>query len=188
MSADPSPEAEELERFRAYLHLLARARLDPRLQAKLDPSDIVQQTLLEALQALKGFQRRSREEMACWLRQILARNLANALRDFRRDKRDVAREQALDELAARSSARVEAWLAAEQSSPSQRAERTEDEARLATALEGLPELLREVVVLRHLHDWSLTEIARHIGRTPSAVGSLLHRGMVELRRRLRERE
>src|SRR5262249_62160396 len=78
MSADPSSEAEELERFRAYLHLLARARLDPRLQAKLDPSDIVQQTLLEALQALKGFQRRSREEMGGWVRPVLARHPANA--------------------------------------------------------------------------------------------------------------
>src|SRR5262249_61981736 len=105
MSADRSPEVEELERFRAYLPLLARARLDPRLQAKLDPSDIVQQTLLEALQALKGFQRRSREEMACWLRQILARNLANALRDFRRDKRDVARGKAPGETAGRSAGR-----------------------------------------------------------------------------------
>src|SRR5499427_10437068 len=125
-----APDGRNLEACRDYLRLLARAGLDPRLHAKLDPSDIVQQTLLEAHKDLADFRGQSPEELRSWLRQVLARNLANALRDFRRDRRDVAREQALDELAARSSARVEAWLAAEQSSPSQRAERAEDEARL----------------------------------------------------------
>src|SRR4051812_32139805 len=108
-------EAPDLERYRSYLRLLARARLDPRLRAKLDPSDVVQQTLLEAHQGIGQFRGNTAEELAGWLRQILARNLANALRDFRRDKRDVAREQDLDGLLRDSSARVEAWLAAEQS-------------------------------------------------------------------------
>src|SRR5262249_47497652 len=134
------------------------------------------------------FHGRTREELAAWLRQILARNLANALRDFRRDKRDVAREQALEDLAAASSAQVEAWLAAEQSSPSQRAERKEETTRVVEALEGLPAPQREVVLLRHLHGWSLAAISQQVGRTPSAVASLLHRGLVELRARLKERE
>ena len=177
-------EAPDLERYRAYLRLLAGARLDPRLRAKLDPSDLVQQTLLEAYQALDGFRGRSPEEMAGWLRQILARNLANALRDFRRDKRDVAREQDLEGLLSDSSARVEAWLAAEQSSPSARAERQEEAVRLAAALEELPEVEREVVVLRHFHGWSLPEIGRHVGRSTPAVAGLLHRGLQQLRARL----
>jgi RNA polymerase sigma-70 factor (ECF subfamily) len=177
-------EAPDLERYRAYLRLLAGARLDPRLRAKLDPSDLVQQTLLEAYQGLDGFRGRSAEEMAGWLRQILARNLANALRDFRRDKRDVAREQDLEGLLRDSSARVEAWLAAEQSSPSARAERQEEAVRLAAALEELPPAQREVVVLRYFHGWSLPEIGRHVGRSASAVAGLLHRGLQQLRARL----
>src|SRR5262245_38117338 len=108
----------DLEQCRGYLHLLARARLDPRLQAKLDASDVVQQTLLEAYQALDQLRGRGREQVAAWLRQILARNLANAVRDFRRDKRDVAREQALEAVLRDSATRLDAWLAAEQSSPS----------------------------------------------------------------------
>jgi RNA polymerase sigma-70 factor (ECF subfamily) len=178
-----APDGGELEQFRAYLRVLARARLEPHLQGKLDPSDVVQQTLLEAYRALEQLRGRSREELAAWLRQILARNLANALRDFRRDCRDVGREQPLDALE-----QAEAWLAAEQSSPSARLQRQEEAARLAEALEGLPEAQREVVTLRHLHGWSLHEIARHVGRSHAAVAGLLHRGLQQVRARLQEGE
>ncbi len=176
-----SADGLDLEGFRDYLRLLARARLDPRLAAKLDPSDLVQQTLLEAHKERAAFRGGTRAELAAWLRQILARNLANALRDFRREKRDLARERALEALIEDSSARVEAWLAAEQSSPSDRAERQEEGARLAAALERLPEAQREVVVLRHLHGWSLHDIARHVGRSRAAVAGLLHRGLQQVR-------
>jgi RNA polymerase sigma-70 factor (ECF subfamily) len=179
-----APDAHDLEGFRDYLRLLARARLDPRLAAKLDPSDVVQQTLLEAHKERAAFRGGTRAELAAWLRQILARNLANALRDFRRDKRDLGRERALEALAEDSSARVEAWLAAEQSSPSDQAERQEEAARLAAALEGLPVAQREVVVLRHLHGWPLHDIARHVGRSRAAVAGLLHRGLQQVRSEL----
>jgi RNA polymerase sigma-70 factor (ECF subfamily) len=179
-------DAPDLEPYRSYLRLLAQVRLDPRLRAKLDPSDVVQQTLLEAYQGIGAFRGQTAQEMAGWLRQILARNLTNALRDFRRDRRDVAREQDLDGLLHDSSVRVEAWLAAEQSSPSARAERQEEAVRLAVALEELPEVQREVVVLRHFHGWSLHDIGRHVGRSPSAVAGLLHRGLQQLRARLQQ--
>src|SRR5262245_31447323 len=90
---DPVAGAETLERYRAYLRLLARLHLDRRLQGKLDPSDVVQQTFLQAYRALDQFRGRTEAELAAWLRQILAHNLAHAARDLGRDKRDVAREQ-----------------------------------------------------------------------------------------------
>jgi hypothetical protein len=62
MDPSASSDGRDLERFRDYLRLLARARLDPRLQAKLDPSDVVQQTLLEAYQDLAQFQGDSAEQ------------------------------------------------------------------------------------------------------------------------------
>jgi RNA polymerase sigma-70 factor (ECF subfamily) len=173
-----------LEQFRDYLRLLARLHLDARLRGKLDASDVVQQTLLEAHQARANFQGNEPAQVAAWLRQILARNLANALRDFSRQRRDVAREQSLDDAVAASSARLEAWLAAEQSSPGARAERAEDAARLARALAALPEAQREVVELRHLYGQSLADISRQLDRTPAAVAGLLHRGLKELRRLL----
>ena len=103
-----------LERFLPYLRLLARSRLDPLLKGKLDPSDIVQQTLLEAHRGQAGFRGTTTAEQAVWLRQILARNLANAVRDLWRDKRDVARERSLEAALEQSASALEAWLADEQ--------------------------------------------------------------------------
>src|SRR5207247_637444 len=96
MTEERDGGGQALERYRDYLRLLARMQLDPRLQAKLDPSDLVQQTLLQALQALDRFQGCSDAELAAWLRQILAHNLTNAARDLGRAKRDVARERSLE--------------------------------------------------------------------------------------------
>src|SRR5262249_13692959 len=87
---------QALERFRDYLRLLARLQLDPRLQSKLDASDLVQQTLLKAHESLDQFRGKTAAEQAAWLRQILARTLANAFRDFGRAKRDVALERSLE--------------------------------------------------------------------------------------------
>jgi RNA polymerase sigma-70 factor (ECF subfamily) len=182
MGPPDRPSAESLERFRAYLRLLARLHLDPRLRGKLDASDVVQQTLLQACQALDGFRGGTEAELAAWLRQILARNLAHAARDLGRDKRDVARERSLEQALGQSSARLGQWLVADQSSPSESAQ------RLADALESLPEGQREALVLHYWQDWTLPEIGRHLGRTPAAVAGLVQRGLKQLRTLLREAE
>jgi hypothetical protein len=83
----------DLEPYRDYLCLLARLQLDPRLRPRLDASDVVQQTLLQAHQALPGFRGQTAAELAAWLRQILSRNLAHAARDHARDRRDIGRER-----------------------------------------------------------------------------------------------
>ncbi len=177
-----------LEQFRSYLLVLALLRLDRRLQGKLDASDVVQQTLLEAHLGLGQFRGQTVGEQAAWLRQVLARNLANAVRDHGRNKRDVAREQPLQAALDESASRLEFWLAAEQSSPSQQAERHERAVRLAAALAGLPDNQREAVVLRHWQGCSLAEIAKRLGCTTAAVTGLLHRGLRKLREGLRDLE
>ncbi len=177
--------ARTLERFREYLRLLARLQLDPRLRGKLDPSDVVQETLLEAYRKRDQFRGSTEGEWLAWLRTALAHNLADALRAFGQAKRDVGRERALEAAVEASSLRLAAFLAAEQSSPSQQAERHERAVRLAEALAELAEANREAVVLHYCEGWPLADIARHLGRTPAAVAGLLKRGLRQLRVRLR---
>jgi RNA polymerase sigma-70 factor (ECF subfamily) len=186
----PPPFApHELERYRDYLRLLAGLQLDPRLRGRIDASDMVQQTFLQAHQALGGFRGTTDGELAAWLRQILARNLAHAIRDHGRDRRrDVGRERSLEAALDASSVRLEGWLAAEQSSPSQQADRNEQLLRLAGVLAGLPEAQREAIVLHYWQGWTTVEIGQHLERTPAAVAGLLKRGLKELRRQMLESE
>jgi len=176
-----SPENHNLEQYREYLRLLARMQLDRRLQRKLDASDLVQQTLLQAHQARRDFRGTTHAELAAWLRQILARNLAHAVRDLGRAKRDVGRERSLEAAIDASSARLEAWLAAEQSSPSQQAIHNEVVFRVASALATLPDAQREAIVRHYWQGASLAEVAAQLGRSPAAVAGLLHRGIAQLR-------
>src|SRR5262245_5047380 len=87
--------AADLNRYRGYLRVLAQVELGRRLQSKVDPSDIVQQSLLEAHQELAALKGRTEPELVAWLRTILARNLLNTARDYGAQKRDVARERAM---------------------------------------------------------------------------------------------
>jgi RNA polymerase sigma-70 factor (ECF subfamily) len=175
-----------LEHYRGHLEMLARLHLDPRLERKLDPADVVQQTLLQAWKGLEQFRGRSEPEIAAWLRQILARVLANALRDFSRAKRQVGLERSLEQALDASSARLEQWLAAQESSPSQKVARLEDVLRLTEALAKLPEAQRQALILQHWQGWLLADIGAHLGRSPDAVAGLLKRGLKQLRTLLQQ--
>src|SRR5438105_8184146 len=137
MSDEGNRGVRPLERFRDYLLLLARSQLDRDLQAKLDPSDVVQQTLLKAHQNWNQFRGSSDAELAAWLRSILARQVADVVRKY--DPWRGGREQSLEAALEQSSARLESWLGAESLTPSERFERQEQLLRLADALAGLPD-------------------------------------------------
>lgn len=185
---EPEAAGPALERFRAYLHLLARLHLDPRLRGKVDVSGVVQQTLLEAHQALGRRPDGSPDLTPAWLRQVLANNLRDEVRKFAAAARDVGRERSLEAALDASSSRVEGWLAADQSSPSERADRNERLLALADALARLPDDQRQAVELHHLHGRPLEEIAATLGRSKGAVAALLFRGLKKLRTILGEPE
>ncbi len=177
-----------LERYRDYLHLLARLQLDSRLRGKLDASDVVQETLLKAHAKRDQFRGRSEAELTAWLRQILANELAQAARRFTTGARAVGRERSLEAALEESSARLENWLTAEQTSPSQGAARHEELLRLSAALAELPEDQRRAVELHHLKGCPVAELAEQMDRSSAAVGALLFRGLRKLRELLGDAE
>lgn len=164
--------------------LLARLHLDARLRGKIDASDVVQQTLFEAHQERQKNSGAGREATAAWLRRILAHNIADAARTFSRARRDAGMERSLEAALDASSEGLKAVLAADQSSPSQKAEKNEQLLILADALAELPEPQREAVTLHYLQSLSLAQTANRLGRTEPAVAGLLHRGLKTLRGRL----
>jgi RNA polymerase sigma-70 factor (ECF subfamily) len=178
------PAGEALEPYRRYLEVLARVHLDVRLRGKLDPADVAQQALVRACVAWPQLRHREPAAVAAWLRKILARTLADAVKHYDRDKRAVGRERSLEADLDRSASGLAGWLAADQTSPSGAAARNEELLRLADALAALPEPMREVVVLKHLRGYTLAQIGEQIGRSVPAVASLLRRGLEELRHRL----
>lgn len=164
-----------LEHYRNYLRLLAGVRLDPRLRGGLDPSDVVQETLLKAHARREQYRGDTEAEFTAWLRTILANTLADALRKLQRQPAGL--ERSLEE----SSARLEAWLADSAPSPGMLAARQEEIQRLAEGLAQLPDEQRAAVELRHLHGLSVPEISQLMSRSVASVAGLLRRGLVSLR-------
>jgi RNA polymerase sigma-70 factor (ECF subfamily) len=182
---DESISAAVLERHRNWLALLARLQVDRRFRGKFDPSDIVQQTLLEAVRAWPQFRGRTEAELAAWLRQILARVLNHEARhylDARR--RDLAREVSLEQALAESSDRLGEAALATGTSPSQHAIRHEQELRLAEALSRLPDDYREVILLRNVESLPHDAVARRMERSVGSVRMLWLRALACLRQEL----
>jgi RNA polymerase sigma-70 factor, ECF subfamily len=186
MADEGDPPIPEIEAYREYLHLLARLHLRAGLRAKLDPSDVVQLALLKAHERREQFRGRSEAEREAWLRQILTTTLADAARRFGAGRRDAGRERSLERALEESSSRLEAWLAADQSSPSQRAERQEQLLRLAQALARLPQDQRTAVEMKHLQGLPVADIAARMGRGKRAIVGLLFRGLKKLREHVEE--
>jgi RNA polymerase sigma-70 factor (ECF subfamily) len=181
MAHELSDQALELEGFREYLGLLARLQIDSRLRGKVDLSGVVQQTLWEAFQALPALPSQDLDRKAAWLRQILANNLRDEVRKLGTAARNVKREQSLEAALDESLSGVEAWLAAEHSSPSQHAMRNEQMLHLAKSLGLLPDDQRLAIELHHLQGIPLAEVARQLNRSKGAVAALLFRGLKKLR-------
>jgi RNA polymerase sigma-70 factor (ECF subfamily) len=184
MARSGDAQGKPLEEFRSYLRLLARLQLDPALRGKLDPSDVVQQTLLQAHQNQDQFRGQTDAEKAAWLRAIMANELVEAVRHYSRQQRDIALEQSFAAALEESSLRLERCLTDGSASPAEQLMRQESLLALASALEELPEDQRQAVELRHLKGLGLAEIGKQLNRSKEAAAGLLFRGIKKLRQRL----
>jgi RNA polymerase sigma-70 factor (ECF subfamily) len=174
-----------LEPYRNYLRLLARLELGRHLQGKLDASDVVQDTFLEAHRHFGQFRGTSEPQLTQWLRQILAGKVANLLRHhLGTQARDARRERAGTVDLERSSAMLAQGLFSPVSSPSQQAARREQAVLVADALERLPEDYRDVLLLRHWEGLTFTAIAQRLGRSEDAIEKLWLRALARLRREM----
>lgn len=172
-----------LELYRRYLSLLARVQIGKRLQGKVDASDIVQDTFLEAHKNFARFRGTSEAELVSWLRQILAANLADMLRRYIGTQgRDVRLEREIEADFDQSTVLLDRGLVARGSSPSHQAARREQAVLLADALAELPDDYRDVLVLRHLEGLTFPEVAERMGRSLDSVEKLWMRGLAQLRK------
>jgi RNA polymerase sigma-70 factor (ECF subfamily) len=169
-----------LASYRNYLRLLADMQMGPTLRSRVDPSDLVQEALLEAHRDFGHFSGGSEPELLAWLRRILARNLLDQARRHQAQVRDPRRETSLEALMEESGSGLVAVLAARDPSPSAQASRREQAVLLADALERLAPDYREVIVLRSLQDLPFEEVAQRMGRKPGAVRMLWARALEKL--------
>lgn len=176
----------DLPRYRSYLRQLARLQLNSRFASKFDASDVVQACLLDAQRSMGDFRGHTEEQVRAWLRTILKHQLANAIRDYLAQKRDVRREVAAKLDADQSAILLNRLLAADHTSPSMALHRAEQLQQLQAALAQLPGDQYQAVILKHLHGKSLLEVAAKMNRSVAATGGLLKRGMHRLRQVLSE--
>jgi RNA polymerase sigma-70 factor (ECF subfamily) len=178
--SDPAVVAQ----YEPYLRMLARTQARKAYQAKLGASDMVQQVMLQAVQGLDGFRGGTEAEFRGWLRKILAHHLCHLDRDMHRDKRDVRREQSMEQKLAASSMRLEGLLAGDGPTPSQNVAFGENVLKVAEAVDRLPETQRDAIRLHYLEGLKLSEVAEQLDKSTGAVAGLLHRGMKTLRTQL----
>jgi RNA polymerase sigma-70 factor (ECF subfamily) len=184
---EPAAREQLFNRYRHYLWLLAQAQLGRYLRAKCDPSDLVQQTMLEAHRDFPRFAGNHEGELLAWMRQILAHNLLNETRRFATQQRNAAREVSLEQLQAgldHSSAVLGRCLAASTPPPSQAAAQREAAVRLADRLATLPEDYQTVLLLRVFEGLPAEEVAQRMNRSAGAVRMLQLRALTALRQQL----
>ncbi|MHC4440981.1 MAG: sigma-70 family RNA polymerase sigma factor [Planctomycetota bacterium] len=173
---------ELLARYRDRLRQMVAVRIDPRLAARVDASDVVQETLVEASRKLPEYLQNQPLPFYPWLRQIAWERLVDLhRRHVRAQKRAVGRHSWQHPLPDRSTMALADQLLASGTSPSGHFAREELRDRMQTTLKALPPRDREVLVLRHLEQLSTREIASVMGMTEGAVKTKHLRALQRLR-------
>jgi RNA polymerase sigma-70 factor (ECF subfamily) len=176
---DLAASEELLSMYRPYLRLAAGERLPKLFQKRMDASDVVQQTLLDAVRGLSEFRGRSEPEFTAWIMRMLQRNLMQCVRDNTLGKRDVRLEHNWSD-ASGSAQLVWASLAGDGPSPMSSVFRGEAALHLAMAIDKLPADQRQAVEMRYIGQLSLQEVSEQMARSLGSVAGLIRRGIEAL--------
>ncbi len=178
--------AAMMSELHSYLLTVAEDQLGEKLRAKFGPSDIVQQSFVEAKQAIPKFSGSSEEEMRCWLKQIVLHNLVDSARRYTETQsRDVQREVSLD-AGPEGGQLWDAVLCSNSETPSVFIRRAENDRQLMDAVDALPTGQRDVVVMRHGLGRSYQQIGAELGIAEDAARSRWMRAMQNLREQLND--
>ncbi len=172
-------QGELFTQLQDYCTLMAEQRLDRKLRAKINPSDVVQESLAKACNAIHEFRGSSQGEFQAWLGTIIQNQIHTARRQFHQQKRDVTREQTI---AAQAESRAEFLQPqADTLTPSSKAIAEEELSNLRSKLDQLPENYRQVIEYRSLQRMSFDEVAERMGKTYEATTKLWYRAILKLR-------
>lgn len=183
-AGDAACVGELLSVYRDYLLGIAVARLDPRVRARCNPSDVVQETLLEAFRDFHQFRGGLEREFLAWIRQILSNNLARMVElHLLTDKRDLRRERPIEQAVAGESKleRRDYWLTDDGNSPSSIFQKKEQLATMLERINKLPAHYRDVLLLRHIEELSFDDVAQRLGKSAGAVRMIWLRALEQLR-------
>ncbi len=169
--ADPGKLAEC---YRPWLRELASSALSETMRVRLDESDIVQETLMEACRDLDSFRGNSRGDLEAWLRQVLQNQILDAVKHHQRQRRSVEREVSVEFSEIRGNSDTASRLF------------TQKEAReqLWKVIETLPQHYRDIILMRQQMDLTFAEIGERTDRTPDAARMLWGRAILVLTARL----
>ena len=171
------------DHYRGYLLRVANEELQSGLAPKIAPSDLVQETFLQAARAFPKFTGKSENELRAWLRQILMNNLLDTADRFAgTQKRDISRECSLDEK--EHGPRLVDQFAGLPASPSAALQRSEDHLRVQRALDQLSKVEQQVIQMRSFDELPFEQIGATIGRSAEAARKVWSRAIEKLAQQL----
>jgi len=179
-AGDEAARDELFTKCRNYVALVARTQVESWMRTKVDASDLVQQTLLEAHRGFDDFRGRTEAEWLAWLRKILNHNAHDFIRRYKTDKRHIGREVRMQGTSPGQSGSFFHDPPGAEGTPSQIVAQREREIELADAIAHLTDDHREVIILRNLQRLPFDEIARRMDRSRPAVQMLWMRAIRKL--------
>jgi RNA polymerase sigma-70 factor (ECF subfamily) len=176
----------DLEKNRDYLKFLARTHLSRHYHGRLDPSDIVQQSMLQAFRSLEQYRGTTEQEKLGWLRKILIHTVAHEVRRLHTEGRDIELERSIEQEIEASSFVLDRFLVDSQPSPGQRACTEERNLAMAIAIEALPDPQRAVVIMKFWHDMTISQIADSLNVPFAKTTALMRSATKSLKSALRD--